>query len=62
MLNKTEIDHLLLLVNERMHALSQKKDSELFGSAVLEYGQLIDLEQQLHSMLEKTSQKLVNIQ
>lgn len=61
MFNKTEIDHVLWLVNERMHALSQKKETDSFDSAGLEYSQLLDLEQKLHSMLEQFSQQSANI-
>jgi len=61
MFNKTELDHLLWLVNERMHALSHKKGEESFSSADLEYAQLLDIEQILHSKLEKLSEQLVKI-
>jgi len=61
MFNKTEIDHVLWLVNERMHALSQKKETDSFDSSGLEYSQLLDLEQKLHSMLEQFSQQSANI-
>jgi len=61
MFNKTEIDHLLWLVNERMHTLSEKKHSNSFDSAGLEYSQLLDLEQKLHSMLEEFSLQSANI-
>lgn len=61
MFNKTELDHLLWLVNERMQAIQQTNAKPSFSSANLEYAQLLDIEQTLHAALETISAQSVNI-
>ena len=61
MLNKTELDHLLWLVNERMNKIQTSNPDSRFSSADLEYSQLLDIEQALHTMLEKISNRSANI-
>ena len=61
MLNKTELDHLLWLVNERMNKIQTINPDSRFSSAGLEYSQLLDIEQALHTMLEKISNRSANI-
>lgn len=61
MFNKTELDHLLWLVNERMQAIQQAGGEPSFSSANLEYAQLLDIEQALHAALENISAESANI-
>lgn len=61
MFNKTELDHLLWLVNERMQAIHTSDNKSPYSSANLEYAQLLDLEQALHHELEQLSKQSVNI-
>lgn len=61
MFNKTELDHILWLVNERMQAIQQTSEDSSFSSAKLEYSQLLDIEQTLHTALENISEKSANI-
>lgn len=60
MFNKTELDHLLWLVNERMNNIKTNDPDSRFSSADLEYSQLLDIEQTLHSELEKISKRSAN--
>jgi hypothetical protein len=60
MFNKTELDHLLWLVNERMQAI-QQTGKPSFSSANLEYAQLLDIEQTLHAALANISAESANI-
>ena len=60
MFNKTELDHLLWLVNERMNNIKANSPDSRFSSADLEYSQLLDIEQILHSELEKFSKQSAN--
>ncbi len=61
MFDKTQLDHLLWLVNERMQTIHQTGEKSSFSSADLEYAQLLDLEQTLHNALENISAKSANI-
>jgi hypothetical protein len=61
MFNKTELDHLLWLVNERMQTIQQVNEKPSFNSANLEFSQLLDIEQTLHTALENISKESANI-
>lgn len=61
MFNKTELDHLLWLVNERMHKINRSEAAPTYSSADLEYSQLLDIEQTLHHALDSISRESANI-